>query len=125
MEGTSLDYAALLKSRVMEMESATEMFRPTNFWTSGVAGLAARVEAGELGQFKRWPEASFWFYPKFAYGRFARLAERRLAGFEPGREEKAFRKWPERWTGRLAGVRDYDVLRIGWNHDIWPIRSTS
>jgi putative sugar O-methyltransferase len=119
-EVSNLNYHELLAQRLAELESAPDLYRPTQFWGHGVRRLLSDIDKFGFESFKAWPEASYWFYPKFAYGRRARMAETWLARVAPEREQKLFRKLPEKATGRLGGIRDFDVLRTVWNQDVWP-----
>ncbi len=109
-----------MNARIAELDTAPDLYRPTHFWTHGVKQILQDIDKYGFSEFKRWPTARFWFYPKFAYGFWARCAETALTHVAPHREQKLFRKLPEKTTGRLSGIRDFDVLRALWNHDVWP-----
>lgn len=115
-----MDYEHLLKTRLAALETAPEPYRPTNFWNHGVKSLLKEMEQHGFSKFKQWPSASYWFYPKLAYGVRARWAEKAMARSAPAKAAKRFRKLPEKATGRLAAIRDFDMARVLWRQEIWP-----
>jgi putative sugar O-methyltransferase len=113
------EWAALTERTLAEVEKCDPVYRPTSFWTPGLARIMEDLEGAGLESFKSWPTAGFWFYPRYGVtlpaeelDDLSRLAASRGAGLRP----QAVRR-------RLAGVaeaqRDFDAARLAWRQQRW------
>lgn len=125
------DPTGLETLRVMraDMETAPEAFRPTNFWSGGVARLAADLEAGGMQAFRTLPSALDYFVPAYAdkfflrherriEGLLSRLKPRRRASFRKaisglGRAMTDYRLYRATTTGSALGLEHADESPVG------------
>jgi putative sugar O-methyltransferase len=118
-------WRALTDRSLAGLEACDPVYRPTSFWTPGVQRLLGDMDRLGLAAFKSWPEAFFWFYPR--YGRDVpepdlRRAVRVIASSgSPGAgpwARRALRSVPD-------ATRDFDVARVAWDQERWPMNLES
>lgn len=96
------DPQALLRLMLEDLEKADPLYRPTNFWESGLPAIAAELERHGFESFRRHPSAAFWYVPLYRSPFFQRhpglcAAATRLADLVSG---------PRRIGARLKRVLD-------------------
>lgn len=71
---------ALLESMLSDLDGAPELYKPTNFWQTGLEQVVADLREHGFTEFRRHPSATFFYAPR--YGPVARpaVAISRLAG---------------------------------------------
>jgi putative sugar O-methyltransferase len=61
-------WRTILATTLEDFEEADPLFKPTSFWQPGMTMLLGDLERLGLAQFKRWPSAAFFFYPRYGAG---------------------------------------------------------
>lgn len=70
-----------------------------------------------LHRFKSWPTADFWFYPRYG-NKFSNAAITKTISDAKAAHPNANPRWVWRaLNGWFQATRDFDVLRLAWNHD--------
>jgi putative sugar O-methyltransferase len=115
------DWAALTARTLAELETCAPMYRPTNFWTGGLAQLLKDMNDHGLERFKIWPTSHIWFYPRYGNGfSNASIAETFEAAARAN--QWANKSWvTSALNGSLEARRDYDIAGVCWNHERWPV----
>jgi putative sugar O-methyltransferase len=121
---TNAAWADLTERTLEEIKGVDAIYRPTNFWEPALEQLLGDMAEQGLENFKSWPVAKVWFYPRYGYGfsyasidaTYARAKEVNpstnkswLAGF---------------LSGGLEAARDFDVVRLAWDQQRWPFDLT-
>jgi putative sugar O-methyltransferase len=114
-------WKALTERTLAGLESCDEVYRPTSFWTPGVQRLMRDMEVLGLERFKSWPEAFFWFYP--VYGkRLPALVLRRMIRIAEANGIDGTARWVRPLLQSVPEARrDYDVARVAWDQNNWPM----
>jgi putative sugar O-methyltransferase len=103
-------WATILDATMSELESADPLYRPTSFWQPGMTALLDDLESLGLDQFKRWPSAGFFFYPRYGAG----FTEATLARAVPVIREinpAASERWLRaHLIGATENHRDIDIV---------------
>ena len=55
-----------LKDMMTDMESADELYRPTNFWSTGLPKILTDIEKFGVEQFRTHKSAAFFYVPRYA-----------------------------------------------------------
>jgi putative sugar O-methyltransferase len=113
-------WSGLTERTLAELKTCEPIYRPTNFWSPGLALLLQDMEKAGLEKFKSWPNSNTWFYSKYGNGfSNATIAATYKAAAKVN-------QWADKpWiTGALNGSlearRDYDVAGVCWNQERWP-----
>ena len=103
------------------LETCEPVYRPTNFWTPGVQRLLREMEVLGIDAFKAWPESFFWFYP--VYGKRVPASDlRRMARIAEANGSAGAGRWARAALQSVPEARrDYDVARMAWNQENWPM----
>jgi putative sugar O-methyltransferase len=114
-------WKALTERTLAGLDSCDEVYRPTSFWTPGVQRLMREMEVLGLETFKSWPEAFFWFYP--VYGkRLPALVLRRMIRIAEANGIDGTARWVRPLLQSVPEARrDYDVARMAWDQQNWPM----
>jgi putative sugar O-methyltransferase len=114
------DWFELTARTLAEMKTCESIYRPTNFWGSGLVQLLRDLETVGLENFKSWNSAAKWFYPRYGNG-FGNATI--AATFEAAAKVNpwADKNWmTSALNGSLEARRDYDVAAVCWNQERWP-----
>ena len=115
-----IDWEDLTRRTLRELDTCDPLYRPTNFWGPGVRALLRDLDELGLDGFKSWPSADTWFYP--VYGE--RLSEATIdLAYERSRAvaPQLTRRWfGSALTGAHQARRDFDAVRLAWDHARWP-----
>jgi putative sugar O-methyltransferase len=113
-------WSELHRRTMHEVAGCEPIYRPTTFWSSGVQALADDMERLGLERFKSWPSAGWWFYPRYGNGLSKPALDAALAAVErvqPGLSASSLRT---ALTGTHQARRDFDAVRLTWDHSRWP-----
>lgn len=116
----SASWNDLTERTLREIEGVNEQFRPTNFWGPGLRELLHDLQERGLEEFKRWPTASFWFYPLYGDGYSPALSEELLDVARTSREGVNPGYFRAALSGSRDAWRDHDVASAWWNTERWP-----
>ncbi len=120
-EATLLDPHSLTERSLEELRTADRMYQPTSFWGPGLDALLADLRARGLETFKLWPTAPWWFYPRYGVGYTNALMDKVVALVQPSLTEVTAPQWTRTaLTATPEARRDFDALRLAWNHPNWP-----
>jgi putative sugar O-methyltransferase len=121
---TNAAWAELTERTLEEIKSVDEIYRPTSYWEPALDQLLADMAQRGLENFKSWPIARVWFYPRYGRGFTYATID---ATYERAREVNPSidKSWLSRvLTGGLEAGRDFDVVRLAWDQQRWPFDLT-
>lgn len=113
-------YERLLEAALANLETAPELYCPTNFWDHGVRDIIRDFKGIGLKKFKSWPSARYFFAPSYGMGhsnasiavvtdliktRYPSIQTNRLSGM---------------LTGGYDAMQDWEMTQIIWDEDNWP-----
>ncbi|MEU6696478.1 putative sugar O-methyltransferase [Pseudonocardia sp. NPDC046786] len=61
-----MDPRTLLELMLSDLEGAPELYRPTNFWQTGLEKVVADLRERGFAEFRRHPSATFFYAPRYA-----------------------------------------------------------
>ena len=61
-----MDPRTLLELMLADLEGAPELYRPTNFWQTGLEKVVADLRERGFAEFRRHPSATFFYAPRYA-----------------------------------------------------------
>lgn len=61
-----MDPRALLESMLSDLDSAPELYRPTDFWTTGLQRVVTDLRNRGFEDFRRHPSATWFYAPRYA-----------------------------------------------------------
>jgi len=61
-----VDPRTLLELMLSDLEGAPELYRPTNFWQTGLEKVVADLRERGFAEFRRHPSATFFYAPRYA-----------------------------------------------------------
>ncbi|MEQ3551231.1 putative sugar O-methyltransferase [Pseudonocardia nematodicida] len=61
-----MDSRTLLELMLSDLEGAPELYRPTNFWRTGLEKVVADLRDRGFTEFRRHPSATFFYAPRYA-----------------------------------------------------------
>lgn len=96
------------------------VFRPTNFWTPGLRELLVDLESRGLDTFKSWPSAGSWFYPWYGLNLRPRAIKALVDRAIELDDTLSRRRVQHRLNGVREAQRDFDAVRLAWDHHRWP-----
>lgn len=121
---TNAAWAELTERTLEEIKGVDEIYRPTNFWEPARDQLLADMAGRGLENFKSWPTATTWFYPRynrgFSYATIDATYQRAIE-LNPSINKS----WMSGLlTGSRDASRDFDVVRLAWDQQRWPFDLT-
>lgn len=115
-----MDWIAVTRGLLAEMESVDEMYRPTNYWNPGVKRLLDEMATVGVDRFKRWASAGSWFYPRYGRGLNNALMDRAHEAMQP-EAVKADQAWVRsQLSGSVEARHDLEVAQAVWDQQRWP-----
>ena len=99
-----------LRHMLADMEAAPDLYKPTNFWNSGLEAIVKDIEAEGMENFRTHPSAAFFYVPVYAsntlrkYGKYLLPLVDRM---RPRKRAKAMVRLTRSDRARL----DYRILR--------------
>jgi putative sugar O-methyltransferase len=121
-ERTSVtDWKVLTDRTLEELKSCDALFRPTSFWGPGLTELLDEMDRRGLENFKSWPAAALWFYPRYGTGFTNASIDATLE-----RASQVLPSADRTWVRSALNAshearRDFDVARIAWDQTRWPV----
>lgn len=117
---TNAAWIQLTERTLEEIKGVEAIYRPTSFWEPALAQLLGDMAERGLENFKSWPIAKVWFYPRYGHGFGNATID---ATYKRAKEVN-----PSTNKGWLAGLlsggqeasRDFDVVRLAWDQQRWP-----
>lgn len=100
----------ILQPMLEDMEAAPALYKPTNFWQSGLAGIVPDLEKLGVETFRTHPSAHFFYVPVYqskTYSRWAHILDRLIARMPP----RKARRWRTRLTHSDRARADYRLFR--------------
>lgn len=102
--------AALAREMIGDMASVDDLYRPTNFWQSGLRPILDDIERLGVDRFREHPSATTFYAPVYGYGKYSERYRRvsslvRLAGV------RVARTLDNLMLGEQAAFDDYRLLR--------------
>lgn len=61
-----MDPRTLLELMLSDLEGAPELYRPTNFWQTGLQKVVADLRERGFAEFRRHPSATYFYAPRYA-----------------------------------------------------------
>jgi putative sugar O-methyltransferase len=114
-------WRADLRGSLDALATADPLFAPTTFWRPGVDAIMDDLAVRGLAEFKRWPSAAFFFYPRYSpalsYAQVDAVMPA-LTSAAPGVNEAWFRSM---LVGAHDANRDVDVVLAQLDRTILPI----
>lgn len=100
----------ILQLMLTDMENAPALYRPTNFWNSGLPSIISDIEKLGIETFRTHPSARFFYVPVYSsntYARWPHALDSLLARL-PARKA---RRWRTRLTHSDRARADYRLFR--------------
>ncbi|WP_347312326.1 putative sugar O-methyltransferase [Defluviimonas sp. SAOS-178_SWC] len=100
----------ILQPMLTDMERAPGLYRPTNFWNSGLAGIISDIEKLGIETFRTHPSARFFYVPVYSsntYARWSNVLDPVLSRL-PARKAS---RWRTRLTHSDRARADYRLFR--------------
>lgn len=121
---TNAAWAGLTERTLAEIRGVDEIYRPTSFWEPALDQLLGDMAQRGLENFKSWPIARVWFYPRYGSGFSYATIE---ATYQRAKEVNPATN--KSWlSGVLSGGpearRDFDVVCLSWDQQRWPFDLT-
>lgn len=112
----------LLQHMLEDMESAPDLFKPTNFWDSGLTSILQDIEEYGIDTFRSHKSAAFFYVPRYAsntYSKYSSFLDPLLTRLPPRKEKR----WRTRFTHSDRAWADYRLYRAseisdGMNFDL-------
>lgn len=100
----------ILRPMLDDMETAPELYKPTNFWQSGLADLIGEIETQGVESFRTHPVARFFYVPLYVsktHARWSHILDPLIARLPP----RKARRWRTRLTHSDRARADYRLFR--------------
>lgn len=100
----------ILQPMLDDMETAPTLYKPTNFWQSGLAGIVPDLEKLGVANFRTHPSAHFFYVPVYhskTYARWSHVLDPMIARLPP----RKARRWRTRLTHSDRARAHYRLYR--------------
>ncbi len=104
------DASDILQPMLDDMEAAPALYKPTNFWQSGLAGIVPDLKERGIESFRTHPSAHFFYVPVYhskTYSRWDHILDPIIARLP----ERKARRWRTRLTHSDRARADYRLYR--------------
>lgn len=114
-------WAAMIDRALEELKECDPVYRPTDFWGPGLTQLLDNLRERGLADFKRWPSATWWFYPLYGNS-FGNVTMDKVFEYAKTINPGVRRPWLfNALSGGAEAARDFDVIRLAWDQERWPM----
>jgi putative sugar O-methyltransferase len=121
---TNAAWSELTERTLEEIKGVDEIYRPTSFWEPARDQLLADMAERGLENFKSWPTAGVWFYPRYGRG-FGYAAIDATYEWVKEINPTVDKGWLSGFlTGGREASRDFDAVRLFWDQQRWPFDLT-